>query len=175
MKKSKKMILNTSFKKVMTNKISLTFYEGIKRIIKEYQDMVKYGYEGFQLFGFIEDRLYGVLEGPPDTSFENGFFPFVIIFSNDYPFETPEFYLQTKIFHPNIDEFGYVSINILREKWAPDIFINKLILSIQSFLDAPNPDEFLNENAAKLFKENKSEYEKTVRKYTSEFANFETI
>ena len=63
----------------------------------------------------------------------------------------------------------------MREEWGPDILIAKLILSIQTTFDIPNPEEFLNENAAKLFKENKSEYEKTVRKYTSEFANFETI
>ena len=169
------MILNTSFKKVFTDKISLNA-DSRKRITKEYENIVKYcRYEGFQLFGFIEDKLYGVLEGIPDTYFENGFFPFVIIFPNNYPFKPPEFYFQTKIFHPNIDEFGYVSINILREDWTSGIFINTIILSIQSLLDDPNPDEFLNENAAKLFKENKSEYEKTVRKYTSEFANFEAI
>ena len=63
----------------------------------------------------------------------------------------------------------------MREEWDSYIQINTIILSIQSILDEPNPEEFLNENAAKLFKENKSEYEKTVRKYTSEFANFETI
>ena len=63
----------------------------------------------------------------------------------------------------------------MREDWGPDIYISKIILSIQTIFDKPNPDEFLNENAAKLFKKNKSEYEKTVRKYTSEFANFETI
>ena len=48
------MILNTSFKKVFTDKISSTYDHGIKRIIKEYQEMVKGGYEGFQLFGYCK-------------------------------------------------------------------------------------------------------------------------
>jgi len=53
--------------------------------------------------------------------------------------------------------------------------LNHIIISVQSLLDDPNPDDFVNEEAAKLYKDNLSEYEKTVRKYTSEFANFERV
>ena len=53
--------------------------------------------------------------------------------------------------------------------------LGKIIQSVQSLLDDPNPDDFVNEEAAKLYKENLSEYEKRVRKYTAEYANFETV
>ena len=39
-------------------------------------------------------------------------------------------------------------------------------------LNDPNPDDFLNEAAAKLYKEDKKTYDKTVREYTSVFANY---
>ena len=39
-------------------------------------------------------------------------------------------------------------------------------------LDDPNPDNFLNEKAAKLYKENRNNYEKIVKEYTSTFASY---
>ena len=171
----KKMILNSRFKKLMIDKISLP-ENTEKRIIKEYKDILESGIEGFQIFGLIEQSIFGILEGPPDTIYENGFFLFMIKYTNDYPFKPPKFYFQTKIFHPNIDELGNVSVDILQyDNWNPLLSLGKIILSVQSLLDDPNPDIFVNENAAKLYKENKTEYENTVRKYTSEYANFKII
>ena len=95
-----------------------------------------------------------------------------MIFPRGYPFKPPRFILFTQIFHPNISENGYVSIDILQNLWTPLYFFHQIILSIQSLLDDPNPDDFLNEMAAKLYKENKIVYEQTVRKYTSQFANY---
>ena len=51
----------------------------LKRIQKEITDSGKQQFEGYQLLKFIDNKLYGVLEGPPNTYFENGFFHFVII------------------------------------------------------------------------------------------------
>ena len=54
--------------------------------------------------------------------------------------------------------------------------INVIILlkkmGIGDWLDEPNPDKCLNENAAKLYKENKMAYNQTVREYTSRFENY---
>ena len=132
--------------------------------------------EGYQVFGLIEDKVYGVIEGPPNTIFEHGFFQFVMVLPEDYVFKPPKFFFRTKIFHPNIDEFGLVSVDILREQWSPAIYpFNKIIISVQSLLDDPNPNDFVNEKAAKLYKENIHEYEQTVRQYTSKYANFEAV
>jgi ubiquitin-protein ligase len=40
-------------------------------------------------------------------------------------------------------------------------------------LDNPNPDDFLNEEAAKLFKKNREEYNKNVINYTKQYANYD--
>ena len=69
--------------------------------------------EGYQILYLKNDTLIGVLEGPPETSFENGYFLFKIIFSEDFPFKPPKFIFMTEIFHPNIFENGLVSIDIL--------------------------------------------------------------
>ena len=75
--------------------------------------------EGFQIFSFKNDTLIGVLEGPPKTPFENGYFLFKIIFTGGYPFHPPKFIFISNIFHPNISEDGFVSIDILANEWTP--------------------------------------------------------
>ena len=132
--------------------------------------------EGYQIFGLIDNILYGVLEGPPNTIYENGFFQFKIIFSSDFGFKPPRFCFITKIFHPNINFFGIVSIDIFKDQWSPSLsMFSKIIYSVQSLLDDPNVDIFINENAAKLYKENKEIYEKTVKEWVSKYANFDTV
>ena len=129
--------------------------------------------EGFQIYGLKDNELFGAMEGPPKTSYENGYFLFKMIIPLDYPYKPPKFYFLTKIFHPNIDEFGLVSVDILQDQW--NTIISKfytIIISIQSLLDDPNPDIFVNEQAAKLYKEDKIKYEETVRNFTLNYANY---
>ena len=129
--------------------------------------------EGFQIFSFKKDTLIGVLEGPPQTPFEKGYFLFKIIFLKNFSLLPPKFIFISKIFHPNISENGFVSIDILNNEWSPALCLFcSIIYSVQSLLDDPNPDEFLNEKAAKLFKENRNIYDKIVREYTSTFASY---
>ena len=128
--------------------------------------------EGYQIFNLKGDTLIGVLEGPPNTAYEDGYFLFKIVFPSDYHFKPPKFIFITEIFHPNISN-GYVSVDILMDQWSPaQCCFDKIIYSVQSLLDDPNPDDFINEEAAKLFKEDKNEYNRTVREYTSLYANY---
>ena len=106
---------------------------------------------------------------PPKTSYEKGFFLFEIILSKKYPFSEGEskLYFKTKIFHPNIrEEDGLLSLLKSLDIFIPCMTIDKIAISIQSILDEPNPDTFLNERAAKLYKEDRKTYEKTVKEYT---------
>ena len=131
------------------------------------------GNEGYKIFSLKYDTLIGVLEGPLKTPFENGFFIFKILFPNGFPFKPPHFIFITKIFHPNISEDGFVSVDILQDQWTPALLsLHSIIYSIQSLLDDHYPDDFLNEQAAKLCKENEEIYNKTVSAYTSHYANY---
>ena len=146
------------------------------RLHNEMRDLKNYFYEGFQIYGFINNILIGALEGPPSSPYENGFFIFEI-FLNDYPCypmggRPPQFIFKTKIFHPNIGELGFVSVDILKDQFSPLWTLTKIIMSVQSLLCAPNPYEFINGEAATLYKENRQKYEEKVKEFTKKYANF---
>ena len=128
---------------------------------------------GYQILSFKVDTLIGLLEGPPNTPYENGYFLFKLLIPSRFPMAPPNFCFLTNIFHPNISENGYVSVDILDYEWSPALFrFEKIIYSIQSLLDEPNPDNFLNETAANLYKKDRTIYDETVREYTSLFSNY---
>ena len=128
---------------------------------------------GYQILSFKVDTLIGLLEGPPNTPYENGYFLFKLLIPFGFPMAPPSFYFLTNIFHPNISDNGYVSVDILTFEWAPVLFsFEKIIYSIQSLLDDPNPDDFLNETAANLYKRDRKGYDETVKEYTTKFANY---
>ena len=79
----------------------------------------------------------------------------------------------TEIFHPNISENGYVSHDLFANNWSPSVSsFDKIIYQVQSLIDSPNLDVFLNEKAAKLYKEDIHAYNKIVQKDTYLFANY---
>jgi len=128
---------------------------------------------GYQILSYKNNKLIGVIEGPPNTPYENGYFLFKILFPKEYPITALQFYFLSIIFHPNISENGYVSVSILDYEWTPILIdFEKIIYSIQSLLDDPNPDNFLNGTAANLYKKDRRIYDETVREYTSLFSNY---
>ena len=77
------------------------------------------------------------------------------------------------MFHPNIDgNNGKVSVSIFTYDWTPSLTFRTAILSVQSLLNSPNPNEFLNQKAAKLYKENINKYEEIVKEYVKKYSNF---
>ena len=145
----------------------LSFPENTIKIFKSrIKSCFRNFYPGFKIYSLKSYILKGALEGPPQTPYQNGIFLFSIIFPENYPFKPPKFIFKTKIFHPNISEDGNVSINILQNEWTHALStFDKIILSVQSILNDPNSNDYLNQEAARLFIENKEKYEETVIEY----------
>lgn len=108
--------------------------------------------------------------GPEDTPFEGGTFHLDIKFNNDYPFRAPVVIFTTRVFHPNIDKKGNICLDILKDQWSPALSISKLLLSILSLLSDPNPDDPLDPDAAKMYKDDRDQYNSKVREYTETYA-----
>ena len=104
--------------------------------------------------------------GPEDTPYAGGVFKVGIKFGDEYPFKPPTIKFITPVLHPNIDKFGNICLDILNVNWSPILSISKLLLSISSLLNDPNPNDPLDKETANLFIKNIDLYNKKVRLFT---------
>ena len=102
------------------------------------------------------------LTGPKDTPYEGMNFKLRITLPVQYPFRSPSVGFIGKIYHPNIDYLsGSICLNVLNQEWTPVYNLVQIIDTLlPQLLTYPNPDDPLNETAAKLLQENPEEYKK---------------
>ncbi|RGB28639.1 ubiquitin-conjugating enzyme/RWD-like protein, partial [Rhizophagus diaphanus] len=120
----------------------------------------------------VEDDLFhwkAIIIGPPDSPYEGGVFYLDIHFSEDFPFKPPRVRFTTRIYHPNIDRYGNIDLDILRDQWSPALTTSKLLLSISSFLNDPNPD-CGSIKISNLYNNDRDRYNATVRIWTRKYA-----
>ena len=111
------------------------------------------------------------IEGPPDSPYEGGLFLLDISFPRSYPFKPPKVTFRTKIYHCNINSEGWISVDILHSTWMPSLNVEKLLLSIQSFLTDCNPDDPLVPEIAEQYINDREEHDRTCREWTKKYAN----
>ena len=61
-------------------------------------------------------------------------------------------------------------MDILKKNWSPALQMKSVLLSIQSLLAEPNPDDPLNSDAAAEWKSNKKAAESKARDFTLKYA-----
>lgn len=71
---------------------------------------------------------------------------------------------NTKVYHPNINFEGNVCLNILRDEWKPVLDINAVIYGLIYLFYEPNPDDPLNREAAELYRSDKEQFKRVVRR-----------
>lgn len=101
----------------------------------------------------------------PDSGYWSGakyLFDFHIPAS--YPHDPPKVVCKNKIYHPNIDLAGAVCLNILREDWKPVLDINAVIYGLIYLFYEPNPDDPLNREASELFRNDKNQFGRVVKR-----------
>ena len=111
------------------------------------------------------NSLTCVIKGPSDTIYENGTWRVSITFPKNYPFKSPSIGFLDKIYHPNVDySSGTICLNVLNEEWQPIYTIKHIIETfLPQLLTYPNPDDPLNIEAAKLYNENRIQFERQVK------------
>jgi ubiquitin-conjugating enzyme E2 D/E len=124
--------------------------------------------------GPVGDDIFhwqATLMGPGESPFEGGVFFLDINFPTDYPYKPPRVTFSTKIYHPNINSSGGICLDILKDQWSPALTISKVLISICSLLDDPNPDDPLVPSIAELYKRDRAEYFLKAKTYTLQFAS----
>jgi len=145
------------------------------------KELMKNPVDGFSVGLKDDSNLYEwqiMLEGPPGTDFEGGYFPCSLIFPKEYPNKPPVMkFLTPGFFHPNVYKDGVVCISILHEakenklneqeqmseKWRPILGVEAVLVSVMSMLSEPNLDSPANVDASVMLKKDPKAYKKVVK------------
>ncbi|ORZ25258.1 ubiquitin conjugating enzyme 1 [Absidia repens] len=143
-----------------------------KRILKEIND-IKEDPEAHIRIKFTEDlnQFYASIEGPPDTPYEGGVFLVDINLVKEFPFKPPKMRFITKVYHPNVSsQTGAICLDILKDAWSPALSIRTALLSLQSLLSSPVPDDPQDAQVASHYKMNYEGFKQTAMEWTKQYA-----
>jgi ubiquitin-conjugating enzyme E2 D/E len=147
----------------------------LARIKKEYLQLIKDPPSNCSAGPIDENDMYqwkGFIIGPEDTPYAGGCFNLKITFSTDYPYKPPKVNFLTKIYHPNIQKNGGgICLDILTSKWSPALTVSKILLSICSLLNDPNPNDPLEPEIATQYTDSPEAFNKTAKMWTEKYAN----
>nr|CAG4638748.1 EOG090X0DZY [Cyclestheria hislopi] len=124
-----------------------------KRLQQELMTLMMSGDKGISAFPDGDDFFswVGTIHGPVGTVYEGLVYKLSLHFPNGYPFTAPTVKFVTSCFHPNVDTYGNICLDILKDKWSALYDVRTILLSIQSLLGDPNNDSPLNGQAAQLW------------------------
>jgi ubiquitin-conjugating enzyme E2 C len=137
----------------------------IKRLQTELMQLMMNNDNGISAFPDGENIFHwiGIITGANGTVYEGLKYKLSIKFANNYPYSAPTVKFETSCFHPNVDQYGNICLDILKDKWSAVYNVRTILLSIQSLLGEPNNESPLNGYAAALW-ENQEEYKKILHK-----------
>ena len=144
-----------------------------RRIQRELEDLQKEPPETCSAGPMKPEDLYtweATIVGPKDSPYEGGCFRLMIVFPSNYPFKPPKVAFTTKIYHPNINAQGGICLDILKDQWSPALSIAKVLLSISSLLTDANPKDPLVPEIARIYVEDRAEFDRTAREWTQRYA-----
>ncbi len=143
-----------------------------RRLQKELQDITSNPPANCSA-GHVDNQINhwsATIIGPVATPYEGGTFELDIRFEGNYPFEAPKVKFKTRVYHPNIDQRGNICLDILKQQWSPALTMDKVLLSICSLLEDPNPDDPLDPDSANVYKNDRLKFDKIAREMTQEHA-----
>ncbi|GAA5881198.1 hypothetical protein JCM16303_004839 [Sporobolomyces ruberrimus] len=117
------------------------------------------------------DHFIGSFPGPTGTPYEGGWFRVDVQAPERYPFEPLKMKFITKVYHPNVSSAsGYICLDILKTSWSPVFTLRTCLVSLQSLLSTPEPNDPQDAEVAKHYLNDRKGFEETAKFWTEVYA-----
>jgi len=134
----------------------------LTRLVKDFADLDVP--ENVQLVTKRETQaVFSFVIKPQVGYWTGGVFEFKFEVPTRYPFEGPKVTCMDLLWHPNIDLDGGVCVSVLRP-WKPTYTVQNIMFGLLFLLNSPNPDDPLNNEAAKQLRDDPVAFGKQVVK-----------
>ena len=88
-----------------------------------------------------------------------------------YPFQPVKMKFITKVYHPNVSSAsGAICLDILKDAWSPVLTLKSTLISLQSLLCSPEPNDPQDAEVAKHYMTSKPSFNDTARYWTRIYA-----
>ncbi|KAF5374122.1 hypothetical protein D9615_008859 [Tricholomella constricta] len=116
-------------------------------------------------------HLKGSFPGPEGTPYQGGHFEVDIVIPESYPFQPVKLKFITKVYHPNVSSAsGAICLDILKDAWSPVLTLKSTLISLQSLLCSPEPNDPQDAEVAKHYTTSKNSFEDTAIYWTQIYA-----
>lgn len=145
-----------------------------KRLKNELKEMMEYkDLQQMQLLRTEEDNIYRwfALLMPTEYPYDRGAYMLQIDFSKRYPFVPPIVHINTKVYHPNINERGQLCIPILEaENWIPTLRMCTVLNVIIATLNDPQPENSFYPEMAYLYLGDRRKFDRIAEAWVHRYA-----
>jgi ubiquitin-conjugating enzyme (huntingtin interacting protein 2) len=94
-----------------------------------------------------------------------------IVIPESYPFQPVKMKFVTKVYHPNVSSAsGAICLDILKDAWSPVLTLKSTLISLQSLLCSPEPNDPQDAEVAKHYTTSKGSFEDTAVYWTQIYA-----
>ncbi|CAL8273075.1 unnamed protein product [Gadus morhua 'NCC'] len=161
-----------SLKKKIQESKKRPLMEKDKRILEELRSLHCDPHPYFSIFPSESDFTFWkiLLQGPPDTPYENGTFELYCQFGPDYPVKPPTLRFVTVMYHCNINNSGRICHNIFDRGYNAHIPMKEILEAVYGLLIAPEAEDPLDSILAEQFQSSKKEYDRKAKDHTTRTA-----
>jgi len=88
-----------------------------------------------------------------------------------YPFQPVKMKFLTKVYHPNVSSAsGAICLDILKDAWSPVLTLKSTLISLQSLLCSPEPNDPQDAEVANHYMTSKQSFNDTAKYWTQIYA-----
>ncbi|XP_041694892.2 uncharacterized protein LOC121533151 isoform X2 [Coregonus clupeaformis] len=169
---NKVTVTEISLKKNIKESKSSRFLEKDKRVLEELKSLHCDPHPFCTVLPLESDFTFWkiLMQGPPDTPYENGAFELYCQFGAEYPVKPPLVRFVTPVYHCNVNSVGRICHNIFDRNYSAHITMREILDAVYGLLIVPEPEDPLDSILAEEFLTSREKYEQEARKNTEETA-----